>query len=63
MSKRKITLKQFCQLFVEGTVVKVVCSKVEKFSAYTDVLCDGPFADFFVDHCYMWKNYLWVVLE
>lgn len=63
MSKRKITLKQFCQLFVTGTMVMVVCSKVEKFCAYTDVLADGPLANLFVDHCYVWNHVLWVVLE
>lgn len=63
MSSRKITLKQFCKLFVKGTTIMVVGSRTEKFCSYTDSLIDGPFADLFVDHCYVWNHVLWVVLE
>ena len=63
MSKRKITLKQFCQLFVDGTMLMVVSDEVEKFRQDVHWLKQSSYADKTVDHCYMWNNVLWVVLE
>lgn len=63
MSKRKITLKQFCQLFVDGTMLRVVSDEVEKFCQDVRWVKQSSYADNTVNHCYIWNNVLWVVLE
>lgn len=63
MSSRKITLKQLCKLFVDGTVMMVVNDKVEKFCQGVRWLEHSFYADNLVNHCYVWNNILWVVLE
>lgn len=63
MSKRKITLKQFCQLFIGETRFMIVSDKVEKFCQSAHWLEQSAYADNFVNHCYVWNHVLWVVLE
>ena len=64
MSKRKITLKQFCKLFIEETPIYVV--KPDEGIYNESAVCIANWEDAnskFVDYCYRFNGNIYVALE